>query len=1343
MDQHNISFNKGIHRTPGMNVADGELSELVNLIPENGELVNIKPPTSVKTDGGTDIQLPEGARLMAVHQVGDEVHYVFLAPGDGEIVVPEYPEEPNPDGPENPGGSDNSGGNEEPPVISYTRNDISGSGSYTLDSNTAIDKLVYFQTVQTAGELTLMTDNTGGLVEVPKGTVIGVNRKAMPSITVGSQLDYKKYGNTTYSEIVSLTDGVKFQYNGALPNNGGILSPDVNDEFYKLPSDDFKVGYTVERENGFVKIKLATRVNYGYDYELILRANRDVDISDDTRYADYIDGNVLHKGTTFIHVFQKPIGDTNWYLGLPDYRISAHGFIEASPIVFDDIPDYFDVCIVSLDQRVFLYDTAVSAQSKPTGVVIEGGTDEGNGDQPMSLYYISSVGAEATPVLIGKFEGLKQVQPLGVVLSMIFEGQSRPMSWLIWNKIKHEYKHLEGFPDVKLDFSLRTEEAEQNDSLVLDVVHYPGGVKKVLNIGKMRLSKTVHVNTSTSTSWYYIKQGALKQKGFNSGDKVAFKIISTNGPETFKLHYVHDVNMPSADRIIKIPANADDWFVPQNELDGHEIYFHTYMTNDDECVEYRFKFIDPPAGMDFQLIIGKIDSITEVTVPASLEAKNNLLGFDNVRGVLCKFVSENAKKNKLVAPFFIQYGLRLFDGSVVNVSAPIMMAPCLGPNPLCLYGGVDAGSSGETTVNTMCYGRVAVIRTRLRQVSENWEEWSEIVKSVVVAVSTQFPYYNLEDLWNGEQISLLSHDITVKAPPIDQCYCVDYDHSIIEGDALYLPTGAYDKIGMKFMAYPTLWSREKWIDKMVDKLPYSRIVKEYEFLSVRGVSTAWHDMEMQSGIFDDSRYSSLEALLPNSSGLHFASIYPKIMSSMNGRLVIGDVSVKYQNSNTLPSPREYRYTYTQRARFIVYLNIGHKEICIDSGWQNLYVWNSFICFPDRRATRYILLRKEGGKLRCYEGKLKAHAIANIAYTYNYYDKDTDGRDITEQEITELEDKINRLEETTLHEANALYQSDASNPFSFNMANSFTVGNGTIHNFGFAGKALSSGTSFGAYSLYCFCSDGIWPLETRADGTLNAPCPVSRDVCTNGESVTQVDGSLMYATAEGLKMITGENTTLLTDVLNGYNVDEAEFMEDMKTMEGYGDLVVPETSSIVELVRTCICVPDYEHGMLHVYPRSGSNISQSSGMGKHYVFSFRSKEWSTMVDENSPIVAAIPGWPYYIMQRNDGKLMQFKEEAQQADVYRKGVVLTRPNAFGAPFTRKVLMDLRMLYNRMGKNKCTIQVYVSDDGARWRKLKSLKAHSYKWYRFRIRTSLNDKSSLMGLTCIAEERWKNKLR
>lgn len=69
MQQKNISLSYGIHRSPSLG-NDGELSECVNLIPKNGELVNIQPPKEL------GLTLYEGEILLYVHKSPKYTNYI-------------------------------------------------------------------------------------------------------------------------------------------------------------------------------------------------------------------------------------------------------------------------------------------------------------------------------------------------------------------------------------------------------------------------------------------------------------------------------------------------------------------------------------------------------------------------------------------------------------------------------------------------------------------------------------------------------------------------------------------------------------------------------------------------------------------------------------------------------------------------------------------------------------------------------------------------------------------------------------------------------------------------------------------------------------------------------------------------------------------------------------------------------------------------------------------------------------------------------------------------------------------------------------------------------------------
>ncbi len=104
--------------------------------------------------------------------------------------------------------------------------------------------------------------------------------------------------------------------------------------------------------------------------------------------------------------------------------------------------------------------------------------------------------------------------------------------------------------------------------------------------------------------------------------------------------------------------------------------------------------------------------------------------------------SEGTKKGRFVFPFFVRYALRLYDGSLVCHSAPVLMTPLThGPMVIATDIGNDDGKYVYKTdvilvAATMDY--IALVQDELKEL----EKWKDIVKSVDVFVSSPIYTYD-------------------------------------------------------------------------------------------------------------------------------------------------------------------------------------------------------------------------------------------------------------------------------------------------------------------------------------------------------------------------------------------------------------------------------------------------------------------------------------------------------------------------------------------------------------------------------------------------------------------------
>ena len=155
----------------------------------------------------------------------------------------------------------------------------------------------------------------------------------------------------------------------------------------------------------------------------------------------------------------------------------------------------------------------------------------------------------------------------------------------------------------------------------------------------------------------------------------------------------------------------------------------------------------------------------------------------------------------------------------------------------------------------------------------------------------------------------------------------------------------------------------------------------------------------------------------------------------------------------------------------------------------------------------------------YEVPLEQHKFLNGAFYFGGWDNPAQGGYVssaspTEQRIIDLPNKI--------------YTSEVNNPFHFPVLGINTIGTGTILGISSAVKALSEG-QFGQFPLYAFTTEGVWALEVSNTGTYTARQPVTREVCINSDSITQIDSAVLFATNRGIMLISGSTVQCISEL----------------------------------------------------------------------------------------------------------------------------------------------------------------------------------------------------------------------
>lgn len=180
-------------------------------------------------------------------------------------------------------------------------------------------------------------------------------------------------------------------------------------------------------------------------------------------------------------------------------------------------------------------------------------------------------------------------------------------------------------------------------------------------------------------------------------------------------------------------------------------------------------------------------------------------------------------------------------------------------------------------------------------------------------------------------------------------------------------------------------------------------------------------------------------------------------------------------------------------------------------------------------------------------------------------------------VEELQDKIDFNTDAPhyLSLENKVLVSSASNPFIYPETKRVTF-QSKVLGVAVATSALSQG-QFGQFPLYVFTEDGIWAMETAADGSFVTSKPLSRDVCVNPDSITSIDNAVIFVTDKGVMLLQGSQVVNISPNMNGrhYTI-EGTAQAIIEGQEFFKDFipVLTDSTHFMAYVREATIAYDY-------------------------------------------------------------------------------------------------------------------------------------------------------------------------
>jgi len=633
--------------------------------------------------------------------------------------------------------------------------------------------------------------------------------------------------------------------------------------------------------------------------------------------------------------------------------------------------------------------------------------------------------------------------------------------------------------------------------------------------------------------------------------------------------------------------------------------------------------------------------------------------YNMTKGLLNVLVEQN-QANYFYDSFFIRYAFRLYDGSVIKHSQPILVMPQdayryvataylprTGTHPNQSY-----GSAAE--VRLMCY------KLNLIYDFSSLSAWGDIIKSVDFFVSPyiglQSPENLLTRFWNrgSNDIYRLYYSSLPGTTPDETP-----EDKAIKNSLFYHYFSEDEFSGSKTITFP---NTENTVGKEFQNIIYQELMLDDPF------SHHKYTADKVSVLNNRLRLAGLKTRLYQGYNIkHFAW-----RSAYNGEANNTPTSTTYQVYTTIK---------TDHGEFVV------RNIITD----NVNLLGAMISYPDSRATnmRIYTQRATGYWYLLLDVSLSPHPSLNLAYAINADLKPF----ILSTGVNVGGGTPHYDYDVTITEKNKIKVSEVNNPFMFPPANTYQIGTGDILN---ESSIIMNVTdrNYGMYPVFVFTTDGIYTMAAQTPETVHASiqapsymeAPISDVVCPTPYGVA-------FVTQRGLMMISQHETRFISpelreddDIINFFNGDGS-------------DLPVPNLYPDVPF-------REYISGVSNMIynPYNDEVIISNNQYPYSYVYDLPTKSFYISTEKIDQLV--FNAYPKVLVGENTVAGTKLKDYSQTDKKATEVKIVTRPLSFGTldikKLERVILRAVMLNVNETEGNpdKFELSVFYSDDSVNFR-------------------------------------------
>ena len=733
-------------------------------------------------------------------------------------------------------------------------------------------------------------------------------------------------------------------------------------------------------------------------------------------------------------------------------------------------------------------------------------------------------------------------------------------------------------------------------------------------------------------------------------------------------------------------------------------------------------------------------------------------------GLLLSNIAEEVTANGyFYQPFFVRYAYRLYDGSYCWHSAPILILPTTKLPKIslsCSRYGDDMGMTINCSLDVPYFG----LAHRILGDTEGLKEWSDIVTGIDIFISQPLYLFDQSkdlDFPTYEYYLYANHGVTSgittggttgghrgrgdtsDATNADVPSRSETGSSIFVGHYADSITGNYiDRYieDFSYYNYRTLVCGLYPSENFLDRVKNEHLFYLISSIDIDDISSMSEMKRLTLKKTDLSEINTLPALEDEYNS--HAKLLPTFLHSYNGRLNMSGISMcppqpfpfcSYAEEATKvnSSSAETPISTTALETVRVYSRINGVK-CVaeyslpylvqqinDPSW---YPFGNncprYIYHPDASAYRMEVL--QDGVIK-HSFNLTSHAHLNGAYWFG-------GLQATPKFASDTDSSADANLPTSVEVANKIYTSEVNNPFVFLAKNIVTIGCGKILGINSAAKALSQG-QFGQFPLYAFTDEGVWALEISSTGSYSARQPITRDVCIDRNSITQIDSAVLFATNRGIMLLSGSQSQCISDIIN------SDYQYDISQLAGIGQLGhVTQLMPFSNFISNCGIVYDYVHQRLIIY-----NPTKDYS----YVYSMKSQKWCI---SDCDITMHLPAYPEALALSDKNKVVDYCINGN----ILPGLLVTRPLKLDAVNIHKTIDNIIQRGN-FQKGHVKSVLYGSRDLVNWHLVWSSKDHflrgfrgtPYKYFRVALLCNLSPGESIFGASVQFTPRLTNQPR